>query len=195
MRSALLDPLCVQNKPPCVQIGRASLSRPYEPDVHLSPLGCGTGGAKHARTLPLPDAFPRGADAGSAAGAGVRAGVDARAASAAAEPAARRQARATGACRPPFPPPPRKRGVRVRAANNPRGAGAGQACAKALEDMQSPLLELRAQLHLELSRGDVADDLYAAAVVQVRSRAPAPPWWFWRRFVVGGRAPALLPYS
>ncbi|KAJ1487533.1 hypothetical protein T484DRAFT_1786169 [Baffinella frigidus] len=45
-----------------------------------------------------------------------------------------------------------------------------QSCAKTLEDMSSPLHELRAQLHLELTRGDVADDLYAAAVVQRRAQ-------------------------
>ena len=39
--------------------------------------------------------------------------------------------------------------------------------AKALEDMRSPLHELRAQLHLEVARCDVADDLYAAAAIQV----------------------------
>jgi len=43
-----------------------------------------------------------------------------------------------------------------------------QSCAKALEDMRSPLHELRAQLHLEVARCDVADDLYAAAAIQVQ---------------------------
>ena len=43
-----------------------------------------------------------------------------------------------------------------------------QACCKALEDIDSPLNELRAQLHLEVARCDVADDLYAAAAVQVK---------------------------
>jgi hypothetical protein len=42
-----------------------------------------------------------------------------------------------------------------------------QACAKSLEDLGSPLHELRAQLHLEVARCDVADDLYAAAAAQV----------------------------
>jgi hypothetical protein len=40
-------------------------------------------------------------------------------------------------------------------------------CAKVLEEMVSPLHELRAQVHLEVARCDVADDLYAAAAVQV----------------------------
>lgn len=43
-----------------------------------------------------------------------------------------------------------------------------QSCVKALEDMRSPLHELRAQLHLEVARCDVADDLYAAAAIQVQ---------------------------
>jgi len=43
-----------------------------------------------------------------------------------------------------------------------------QSCSKALEDIFSPLHELRAQLHLEVARCDVADDLYAAASQQVK---------------------------
>ena len=43
-----------------------------------------------------------------------------------------------------------------------------QSCIKALEDIRSPLHELRAQLHLEMSRCDIADDLYAAAAIQVQ---------------------------
>ena len=43
-----------------------------------------------------------------------------------------------------------------------------QSCAKALEDIRSPLHELRVQLHLEVTRCDVADDLYAAAAIQVK---------------------------
>eukprot|EP00960_Hanusia_phi_P063530 765504-Hanusia_phi.AAC.5 len=43
-----------------------------------------------------------------------------------------------------------------------------QACCKALEDIDSPLHELRVQLYLEVARCDVADDLYAAAAVQVQ---------------------------
>ena len=43
-----------------------------------------------------------------------------------------------------------------------------QSCVKALEDMRSPLHELRAQLHLEVARCDIADDLYAAAALQVQ---------------------------
>ena len=43
-----------------------------------------------------------------------------------------------------------------------------QSCVKALEDIRSPLHELRAQLHLEVARCDIADDLYAAAATQVQ---------------------------
>ena len=43
-----------------------------------------------------------------------------------------------------------------------------QSCSKALEDIRSPLHELRAQLHLEVARCDIADDLYAAAAIQVQ---------------------------
>jgi hypothetical protein len=43
-----------------------------------------------------------------------------------------------------------------------------QSCAKALEDIRSPLHELRAQIHLEVARCDIADDLYAAAAISVQ---------------------------